>query len=147
MPNPAVSHRPGLMDLDKVCALPMPVGAVGAVVRTARGLPGDLLRVSWVQAADAPVEAGRVVLAWEPSAAGAHGGREGDVAEGRTPTNRPPHMDVTATLQLAAGPVLLARWPSLGGDWSDVVRPTVSEVMGLHSALSLATLMLERWCP
>lgn len=145
-PQPDAAPAPDLVDLGPVCTRPMPVGTVGAVVRTARGLPGGPLRVSWLPAAATNVGAGRVVLSWKPSAAGVHGGGRSEAEERRTRPAAPARMDVTATLHLAGGPVLLARWPSLGGDWTDVVRPTVTEVMGLHSALSLATLMLER-CP
>ncbi|MFC9625342.1 hypothetical protein ACFTXM_37065 [Streptomyces sp. NPDC056930] len=34
-------------------------------------------------------------------------------------------MDVTAHPGLAGEEVLLATWPGLNGDWSDIVRPTV----------------------
>ncbi|WP_238697871.1 hypothetical protein [Streptomyces sp. E5N91] len=53
-------------------------------------------------------------------------------------------MDVTARLGLAGAQVLLATWPGLNGDWSDVVRPTVAEVRELHAALRLATVVLDR---
>ncbi len=47
-------------------------------------------------------------------------------------------MDVTAHLSLTTTEVLLANWPSLHGDWTPVVHPTMLEVTGLHAALSVA---------
>ncbi|WP_411573554.1 hypothetical protein [Streptomyces fradiae] len=47
-------------------------------------------------------------------------------------------MDVTARLGLASTEVTLATWPNLHGDWTSVVRPTLLETIGLHSALSVA---------
>jgi len=48
-------------------------------------------------------------------------------------------MNVTAHLRLATAEVLLASWPNLHGDWTAVVHPTLHEVIGLHTALSIAT--------
>ncbi|GFE25717.1 hypothetical protein [Streptomyces nigrescens] len=48
-------------------------------------------------------------------------------------------MDVTALLGLATTEVTLATWPSLHGDWTPIVHPTLFEVTGLHAALSVAT--------
>ncbi|MFD6995077.1 hypothetical protein ACFWA5_02085 [Streptomyces mirabilis] len=46
---------------------------------------------------------------------------------------------MTAYLGLATTEVLLANWPGLRGDWTPVVHPTLLEVIGLHTALSVAT--------
>ncbi|MFF7189842.1 hypothetical protein ACFZAR_32480 [Streptomyces sp. NPDC008222] len=72
---------------------------------------------------DSRIAAGHILLRWVPS-------REGGI-------------DVTARLGLARSEVLLASWPGLTGDWSGIVQPTLAEVMGLHSALSLAAAALE----
>ncbi|AJT68643.1 hypothetical protein T261_7041 [Streptomyces lydicus] len=48
-------------------------------------------------------------------------------------------MDVTARLGLAATTVVLATWPSLHGDRTPIVHPTLYEVTGLHAALTVAT--------
>ncbi|MFJ7495728.1 hypothetical protein ACIQZB_31920 [Streptomyces sp. NPDC097727] len=53
-------------------------------------------------------------------------------------------MDVTSHPWLEGEQVLLATWPGLNGDWSDIVRPTVAEVRELHAALRLATVVLGR---
>lgn len=47
-------------------------------------------------------------------------------------------MDVTAYLGLTSANVTLATWPNLRGDWTLVVHPTLLEVIGLHTALSVA---------
>ncbi|UYB40914.1 hypothetical protein SLV14_003592 [Streptomyces sp. Je 1-4] len=47
--------------------------------------------------------------------------------------------DVTTRLGLAATTVVLATWPSLHGDWTTIVHPTLYEVTGLHAALTVAT--------
>ncbi|MFE0187587.1 hypothetical protein [Streptomyces sp. NPDC059008] len=52
-------------------------------------------------------------------------------------------MDVTARLGLATVEVTLATWPSLHGDWTPIVHPTLFEVSGLHAALSVATDALQ----
>ncbi|MEU6355993.1 esterase [Streptomyces sp. NPDC047072] len=62
---------------------------------------------------------GSILLSWEPG-----------LGDG---------MDVTAHLRLASAEVLLASWPDLHGDWTGVVHPTLHEVIGLHTALSVAT--------
>ncbi|MFE2546261.1 hypothetical protein [Actinacidiphila glaucinigra] len=83
------------------------------------------LRATWMLLEGAlHIPQGRVLLSWTPA------------GEGR--------MDVTARLGLAGGEVLLAVWPGLCGEWSDVVRPTVAEVTELHAALRLATVVLDR---
>jgi hypothetical protein len=51
--------------------------------------------------------------------------------------------DVTAQLGLREGVAVLAVWPSLKGDWTNVGRPTVAEVMELNSALTMAKAVLQ----
>ncbi|MCM1967984.1 hypothetical protein [Streptomyces sp. G1] len=48
-------------------------------------------------------------------------------------------MDVAAYMGLSSMEVLIASWPSLCGDWTRTVHPTVYEVLGLHAALRVAT--------
>ncbi|MFF4953238.1 esterase [Streptomyces chattanoogensis] len=48
-------------------------------------------------------------------------------------------MDVTALLGLATTEDTLAIWPTLNGDWTPLVHPSLFEVTGLHAALSVAT--------
>jgi hypothetical protein len=109
------------VDLSELTREPMPAGVRGAVVRLVKGR----LMASWMPLGGAGrVPQGRVLLSWTPS------------GEDRT--------DVTAQLGLAGAQVLLAVWPGLRGEWSGVVRPTVAEVTGLHAALRLATVALDR---
>jgi hypothetical protein len=102
----------------------MPADVRGAVVHHASATPADAFQISWL-AADHPdrVPPGRILLSWNPA-----------------PDSG---MDVTAHLGLPGAEVLLATWPGLTGDWSGIIRPTVVEVIGLHSALALATVVLE----
>jgi hypothetical protein len=102
----------------------MLVGMRGVLVRQVSSSPGGIFQVSWLRA-DVPslIPPGRIMLVWESMEGAAR--------------------RVTARLGLPGGQVLLAVWPSLRGDWSDVVRPTVAEVTGLYSALCLATIALE----
>lgn len=111
----------GPVELRKLTGTAMPAGARGALVTLVDGAPGGRLQVVWA-AAGARLQEGGILLSWA------------DGAEGLT--------DVTAHLGLPGGPVLLARWPGLRADWSDVVRPTVAEVRELHAALRLATVVL-----
>ncbi|WP_320779352.1 hypothetical protein [Streptomyces sp. CRN 30] len=100
---------------------PMPAGVRGALVT----VTGGRLMATWLPSrGPSRIPPGRVMLSWTPSA----GGRS----------------DVTARLGLAGAQVLLALWPGLRGEWSDVVRPTVAEVTELHAALHLATAVLDR---
>lgn len=86
--------------------------------------PADTFQVSWTAVDDlARIPPGRVLLSWKAAARGS--------------------MDVTAHLGLPGAEVLLATWPGLTGNWSHIVRPTVVEVMGLHSALTSATVIAE----
>lgn len=102
----------------------MPDAIRGALVHKVSATPAGTFQISWLAADDPdPLPPGRILLSWGPSAEGT--------------------VDVTANLGLPGAEVLLATWPGLTGDWSDTVRPTVVEVMGLHSALMLATAILE----
>ncbi|MFJ5035587.1 hypothetical protein ACIQB5_48080 [Streptomyces sp. NPDC088560] len=99
----------------------MPAGVQGALVTPVSGT----LMATWMpQSGQSRVPQGRVLLSWTPAGA--------------------ERMDVTAHLGLAGAQVLLAVWPGLRGDWSGVVRPTVAEVTKLHTALRLATVVLDR---
>ena len=102
----------------------MPTGVRGALVQESPATLAGAFRVSWMTA-DHPerVPPGRILLSWKPT------------ADGR--------MDVTAHLGLPGAEVLLATWPDLTDDWTRTVHPTVYEVTGLHSALTLATIVLE----
>ncbi|MGW7572330.1 hypothetical protein ACWGJV_39555 [Streptomyces tendae] len=103
----------------------MPAGVLGALVTRVENTPNRTFQVTWSsRAAPSRIPPGRIRLSW--SSAGE------DL------------MDVEARLGLPGAEVLLARWPGLRGDWSDIVRPTVAEVMELHSALKLATVVLNR---
>ncbi|MFF7393224.1 hypothetical protein ACFZAE_32895 [Streptomyces scabiei] len=103
---------------------PMPDAIRGALIHKVSATPAGTFQISWL-AADHPdpLPPGRILLSWGPTTEGT--------------------IDVTAHLGLPGAEVLLATWPGLTGDWSDTVRPTVVEVMGLHSALTLATAILE----
>ncbi|MFG3112865.1 esterase [Streptomyces sp. NPDC048197] len=82
--------------------------------------PTEPIRVMWDTAqGPEPLRPGAILLSWKP-------GRDGG-------------MDVTACLGLTATTVLLATWPSLNGDWTPIVHPTLYEVTGLHAALTVAT--------
>lgn len=115
----------GPVELRTLTRQPMPADVRGALVTSVQSVPGGILRVVWVTAMNAaPIAPGEILLSWEPVGGGL--------------------MDVTARLGLASGPVLLAVWPGLRGNWSDTVRPTVAEVRELHAALRLATVVLDR---
>ncbi|MEU3985586.1 hypothetical protein AB0F77_36920 [Streptomyces sp. NPDC026672] len=113
------------VELRTVSTSPMPPGVRGALVTAVDASPDGRLQVVWLPAAArSRLPAGRILLAWRP--VGHH------------------LTEVTARLALPGGEVLLATWPTLGGEWSEVVRPTVAEVRELHAALRLATDVLER---
>lgn len=102
----------------------MPDGVRGALVRHVSATPAGAFQISWLAAdLSGSVPPGRILLSWSPATEGT--------------------VDVTAHLGLHGAEVLLATWPGLTGDWSHTIRPTVVEVMGLHSALTLATVVLE----
>ncbi|MFE7752198.1 hypothetical protein [Streptomyces sp. NPDC057428] len=104
---------------------PMPSGVRGALVTSVENTPQHTFQVCWSSlGTPSRIPPGRIRLSWTPT------GEDG--------------MDVEARLGLPGAEVLLARWPGLRGDWSDIVRPTVAEVMELHIALKLATLVLNR---
>lgn len=111
------------LELCTVSRTPMPTGVRGAVVTAVDETPGGTLRVGWVPTGEYRIPAGRIVLSWRSAADGG--------------------MAVTAHLRLARTEVLLASWPQLGGEWSDVVRPTATQVTELHAALRLAASILE----
>lgn len=113
-----------IMDLRTVTGHPMPATARGALVTEVCNGPACPFKVRWLPTTEPlRIRPGAIVLSW--AAAG------------------PGTMDVTARLGTHRSHVLMAAWPSLAGDWTDVVRPTVYEVTGLHSALKLATVALE----
>ncbi|MGV9915357.1 hypothetical protein ACWEWD_34205 [Streptomyces tendae] len=117
--------RTGPVPLREVGRSPMPAHARGALVTAVDHATGGRLQVVWAsRGAPGRIPPGQVMLSWVPDGTG--------------------RMDVTARLGLVGGQVLLATWPGLNGDWTDVVRPTVAEVRELHAALRLATVVLER---
>ncbi|MFJ2241780.1 hypothetical protein [Streptomyces sp. NPDC087859] len=124
--RPAIALVPGTgagtrAELSTLTRQPMPGGVRGAIVTPVHGT----LMATWVPLEDSSrIPQGHVLLAWTPG------------GEGRT--------DVVAHLGLAGAQVLLAVWPGLRGEWSDVVRPTVAEVTELHAALRLVTVVLDR---
>ncbi|MGW3496289.1 hypothetical protein [Streptomyces sp. NPDC001020] len=103
----------------------MPGDVRGALVTAVGRFPGSRLQAVWAPlTSPTRIPPGEILLSWVPA-------REG-------------RMDVTAHLGLEGAQVLLATWPGLSGDWSDIVRPTVAEVRELHAALRLATVVLDR---
>lgn len=112
----------GLFPLRAATRRPVPDGYRGALVREVSPHPGDILRATWH-----PTPTGRrdrlgpgaLLLTWTPSPSGG--------------------MDVTAHLGLNTTDVTLATWPSLHGDWSTTIHPTVYETLALHAALRVAT--------
>ncbi|MEW2403496.1 hypothetical protein [Streptomyces sp. NPDC046862] len=102
----------------------MPDGVRGALVHYVSATLADTFPISWL-ASDHPdpIPPGRILLSWTSANDGS--------------------TTVTAYLGLPAAEVLLATWPGLTGEWTHIVHPTVVEVMGLHSALTLATLVAE----
>ncbi|MEU1906571.1 hypothetical protein [Streptomyces hygroscopicus] len=102
----------------------MPEHVRGALVHRVSATRANTFQIRWVAAESAErVPPGRVLLSWTPTADGC--------------------MDVAAHLGLPGAEVLLATWPGLTGEWSRIVHPTVVEVMSLHSALTLASRVLE----
>ncbi|MGW6733645.1 esterase [Streptomyces sp. NPDC055013] len=99
---------------------PMPPSVRGALLRCVPPHPTQPIRTVWIKdVGPERLHPGSILLSWEPS-----------LGDG---------MDVTAHLRLASAEVLLASWPDLHGDWTAVVHPTLHEVIGLHTALSVAT--------
>ncbi|MCF3172587.1 esterase [Streptomyces sioyaensis] len=97
----------------------MPDSVRGALIRSIPPIPTEPIRAAWAPIANpSRLRPGSIVLDWVPSAPGG--------------------MDVTARLGLATAEVTLATWPSLRGDWTPIVHPTLFEVTGLHAALSVA---------
>ncbi|MEW2296096.1 hypothetical protein ABZ719_25950 [Streptomyces sp. NPDC006743] len=128
--RPALTLVPGSdpyrspVELRTLVRSPMPEDVRGALVTVVRKAPGRSFQVRWSTLDDpSRIPPGRVRLSWTPA------------GEDR--------MDVSAHLGLPGAQVLLALWPALRGNWSDVVRPTVAEVTELHAALSLASAALD----
>ncbi|UUN25422.1 esterase [Streptomyces sp. FIT100] len=97
----------------------MPPGVRGALVRSVPRCATEPVPTTWVSAQDpASLRPGSVRLSWELAPSGG--------------------MDVTAYLGLTSANVTLATWPNLRGEWTPVVHPTLLEVIGLHTALSVA---------
>jgi hypothetical protein len=126
VPSPARGTDGGAcpcsVELSTLTSEPMPDDMRGALVVRA-GSADCPVKVVWVPH-DAPetVPEGRIMLSWTRTAASS--------------------MDVTARLGLAGAQVQLGFWPSLRGEWSVIVRPTLAEVTELHQALNLAKSML-----
>ncbi|MBC2902158.1 esterase [Streptomyces sp. PSKA01] len=98
----------------------MPPSVRGALLRCVPPHPTQPIHTVWISDLEPErLHPGSILLSWEPS-----------LGDG---------MDVTAHLRLASAEVLLASWPDLHGDWTAVVHPTLHEVIGLHTALSIAT--------
>ncbi|MFE0256886.1 esterase [Streptomyces sp. NPDC059010] len=111
------SHHLLLSDLVR---RPMPRSVRGALVRCVPPHPAQPIHTVWISGLKPEhLHPGSILLSWEPGLGGG--------------------MDVTARLRLASAEVLLASWPDLHGDWTTVVHPTLHEVIGLHTALSVAT--------
>ncbi|QKW53584.1 esterase [Streptomyces buecherae] len=100
----------------------MPHGVRGALVQRVSALPNGPLDVTWLPAGAPRLPHGRIRLGWTPAAAG---------------------WDVSAHLDLAATEIHLASWPAAPDDWPHLVRPTLHEVLGLCSALTVATAALD----
>ncbi len=108
------------LDLSDLARRPMPASARGALLASVPPRANEPIRATWASALKPePLGPGAILLSWKP-------GRDGG-------------MDVTAHLGLVATTVLLATWPSLHGNWTPVVHPTLYEVTGPHAALTIAT--------
>ncbi|MFB6603578.1 esterase [Streptomyces noursei] len=101
----------------------MPSGVRGALVQRVSALPDGPFGVTWLNAGTPRLPLGRIQLRWEPAS--------------------PAGWDVTAHLSLATTEVHLASWPAAPDDWPRLVRPTVHEVLGLSTALAVATAALD----
>ncbi|MGW7517784.1 hypothetical protein ACWGJ2_19565 [Streptomyces sp. NPDC054796] len=95
----------------------MPGWARGAIVTHAPADARAPVPVFWLRHGGS-VPDGCVLLSWRARSDGA--------------------TDVSARLGLANSEVTLALWPSLCGGWTRVVHPTLREVLGLHTAMTLA---------
>ncbi|MCX5163750.1 esterase [Streptomyces sp. NBC_00264] len=60
----------------------------------------------------------------------------------RQPTS-PAGWNVTAHLSLATTEVRLTFWPAAPDDWPRLIHPTIHEVLGLCTALTIATAALD----
>jgi hypothetical protein len=101
----------------------MPTGVRGALVQRASARPDGPLDIVWLATETPRLPLGRVRLHWEPAS--------------------PAGWDVTAHLGLATTEVLLATWPAAPNGWPRLVSPTIHEVLGLCSALAVATAALD----
>ncbi|MDH6709120.1 hypothetical protein P3T27_005866 [Kitasatospora sp. MAA19] len=101
----------------------MPPWASGALVRRVPADPGQPIEVLWLPATASRLPFGRILLRWEKAPEAG--------------------WDVTARLGLATTDVHLVTWPAAPDDWPRLVRPTLDEVTGLCSALTVATAALE----
>lgn len=103
---------------------PMPPSVRGALLRCVPPHPTQPIHTVWITDVEPErLHPGSILLSWKTS-----------LGDG---------MDVAAHLRLASAEVLLASWPDLHGDWTAVVHPTLHEVIGLHTALSIATDALQ----
>lgn len=99
---------------------PMPQSVRGALLRYVPPHATQPIHTVWItDLKPERLQPGSILLSWEPG-----------LGDG---------MNVTAHLRLASAEVLLANWPGLHDDWTAVVHPTLHEVIGLHTALSVAT--------
>jgi len=122
-PISSQSRSPHLLPLHRLAVQPIPSGVRGALVHYVSAQPDGPLDVTWL-AAEAPrLPLGRIRLHWEP----------GSLAG----------WNVTAHLGLATTEVHLASWPAAPDDWPRLVRPTLHEVLGLCTALAVATAALD----
>ena len=107
------------LDLSDLARRPMPASARGALLRSVPQQPTEPMGAVWDTAQEPePLRPGAILLSWKSSRGG---------------------VDVTARLGLAATTVVLATWPHLNNDWTLIVHPTLYEVAGLHTALTIAT--------
>lgn len=105
------------LSMSDVAPRPMPVWVRGALVKRANADAKASIPVFWLRHG-AGVPDGCILLSWYPTS---------DEA-----------TTVTARLGLTDSEVTLAMWPSLRGDWSRIVHPTLHEVLDLYAAMSLA---------
>ncbi|MFE7576314.1 esterase [Streptomyces sp. NPDC057521] len=101
----------------------MPIGVRGALVQRVSARADGPLDVTWLALDTVRPPLGRIRLHWEPASLRG--------------------WDVTAHLSLATAEVHLASWPGAPDDWPRLVRPTLYEVSGLSTALTIATAALD----
>lgn len=98
---------------------PVPPWASGALVHSVPTHTSHPVKVLWVPNTAPLLPFDRILLRWEPAPKAG--------------------WDITAHLGLAATVVPLAIWPAAGDIWPRLVRPTLREVTGLCSVLTVAT--------